>query len=82
MYSGFKRAIDSLLSTDPVRGQQLKAPVKPNISIDLLERVDIRVDTNKLVEDVKGYREQRRVSDLTAFDNEQKPYAAVRSAKP
>jgi len=30
------------------------APVKPNISIDLLERVDIRVGTIKLVEDVKG----------------------------
>lgn len=30
------------------------APVKPNISIGLLERVDIRVGTIKLVEDVKG----------------------------
>ena len=30
------------------------APVKPTISIDLLERVDIRVGTIKLVEDVKG----------------------------
>jgi len=35
------------------------APVKPNISIDLLERVDIRVDTNKPVEGVKGYRDPR-----------------------
>jgi tRNA-binding protein len=30
------------------------APVKPTISIDLLEQVDIRVGTIKLVEDVKG----------------------------
>jgi tRNA-binding protein len=30
------------------------APVKPIISIDLLEKVDIRVGTIKLVEDVKG----------------------------
>jgi tRNA-binding protein len=30
------------------------APVKPTISIELLERVDIRVGTIKLVEDVKG----------------------------
>jgi tRNA-binding protein len=30
------------------------APVKPAISIDLLERVDIRAGTIKLVEDVKG----------------------------
>ena len=30
------------------------APVKPNISIDLLQRVDIRVGTITLVEDVKG----------------------------
>ena len=29
------------------------APVKPTISIDLLERIDIRVGTIKLVEDVK-----------------------------
>ena len=30
------------------------APVKPAISIDLLEMVDIRAGTIKLVEDVKG----------------------------
>jgi tRNA-binding protein len=30
------------------------APVKPNISIDVLQRVDIRVGTIKLVEDVEG----------------------------
>jgi tRNA-binding protein len=30
------------------------SPVKPSISIDLLERVDIRAGTIKLVEDVKG----------------------------
>ena len=30
------------------------APVKPTISIDLFEKVDIRVGTIKLVEDVKG----------------------------
>ncbi len=30
------------------------APVKPTITTDLLERVDIRVGTIKLVEDVKG----------------------------
>ena len=35
--------------------QQIKvAPIKPNISIDLVEKVDIRVGTIKLVEDVKG----------------------------
>src|SRR5215510_11943347 len=30
------------------------APVKPTISMDLLEKVDIRVGTIKFVEDVKG----------------------------
>ena len=30
------------------------APIKPSIAIDLLEKVDIRVGTIKLVEDVKG----------------------------
>ena len=30
------------------------APVKPTISIDVLEKVDIRVGTIKLVEDVEG----------------------------
>jgi len=30
------------------------APVKPTITTDLLERVDIRAGTIKLVEDVKG----------------------------
>ena len=30
------------------------APVKPNISMDVLERIDIRVGTIRLVEDVKG----------------------------
>ena len=30
------------------------APVKPTISIDLLEKIDIRCGTIKLVEDVKG----------------------------
>jgi tRNA-binding protein len=30
------------------------APIKPTIGIDLLEKVDIRVGTIKLVEDVKG----------------------------
>lgn len=30
------------------------APVKPTITIDVLERVDIRVGTIKLVEDIKG----------------------------
>ena len=30
------------------------APVKPTISIDVLEKVDIRVGTIKLIEDVKG----------------------------
>ena len=30
------------------------APIKPSISIDLLERIDIRVGTIELVEDVKG----------------------------
>ena len=30
------------------------APVKPSVSIDLLEKLDIRVGTIKLVEDVKG----------------------------
>lgn len=30
------------------------APVKPTISIDLFEKVDIRVGTIKLVEDVEG----------------------------
>ncbi|HXU09670.1 MAG TPA: tRNA-binding protein [Blastocatellia bacterium] len=30
------------------------APVKPTITMDLLERVDIRAGTIKLVEDVKG----------------------------
>ena len=30
------------------------APVKTNISIDVLERVDIRVGTIRLVDDVKG----------------------------
>jgi len=30
------------------------APVKPTISIDLLDKVDIRAGTIKLVEDVKG----------------------------
>ncbi len=30
------------------------APIKPTISIDVLEKVDIRVGTIKLIEDVKG----------------------------
>lgn len=30
------------------------APIKPTISIDLLERIDIRVGTIERVEDVKG----------------------------
>ncbi len=30
------------------------APVKPTIAVDLLQRVDIRAGTIKLVEDVKG----------------------------
>jgi tRNA-binding protein len=30
------------------------APIKPSITIDLLEKVDIRVGTIELVEDVKG----------------------------
>ena len=30
------------------------APVKPTITVDLLEKIDIRVGTIKLVEDVKG----------------------------
>ena len=30
------------------------APIKPAISIDLLEKIDIRVGTIELVEDVKG----------------------------
>jgi tRNA-binding protein len=30
------------------------APIKPTISIDLLEKLDIRVGTIELVEDVKG----------------------------
>ena len=30
------------------------APVKPTIAIDVLEKVDIRVGTIKLVEDVRG----------------------------
>ena len=30
------------------------APIKPHISLDLLEQVDIRVGTIELVEDVKG----------------------------
>lgn len=30
------------------------APVKPNISFDVLDKIDIRVGTIKLVEDVKG----------------------------
>ena len=30
------------------------APVKPPISIDVLERIDIRAGTIKLIEDVKG----------------------------
>jgi len=30
------------------------APVKPTITFDVLERIDIRVGTIKLVEDVKG----------------------------
>lgn len=30
------------------------APVKPTISMDLLERIDIRAGTIKLVEDVEG----------------------------
>ena len=30
------------------------APVKPTISIDVLERIDIRVGTIELVEDIKG----------------------------
>lgn len=30
------------------------APIKPPISIDVLERIDIRAGTIKLVEDVKG----------------------------
>ena len=30
------------------------APIKPTISIDVLERVDIRVGTIRLIEDVKG----------------------------
>ena len=30
------------------------APVKPNITFDLLEKIDIRVGTIKLIEDVKG----------------------------
>ena len=30
------------------------APIKPLISIDLLEKIDIRVGTIELVEDVKG----------------------------
>src|SRR6185295_12511336 len=30
------------------------APVKPTIPVDLLEKIDIRVGTIKLVEDVKG----------------------------
>ena len=30
------------------------APIKPAITFDLLERIDIRVGTIKLVEDVKG----------------------------
>lgn len=30
------------------------APIKPAISLDLLEKVDIRVGTIELVEDVKG----------------------------
>ncbi len=30
------------------------APIKPPISIDLLEKIDIRVGTIELVEDVKG----------------------------
>lgn len=30
------------------------APIKPTISLDLLEKIDIRVGTIELVEDVKG----------------------------
>jgi tRNA-binding protein len=30
------------------------APIKPTISIDVLEKVDIRVGTIRLIEDVKG----------------------------
>lgn len=30
------------------------APVKPAISFDVLEKIDIRVGTIKLIEDVKG----------------------------
>jgi len=30
------------------------APVKPTISIDVLEKIDIRAGTIKLIEDVKG----------------------------
>lgn len=30
------------------------APVKPAISFDVLEKIDIRVGTTKLIEDVKG----------------------------
>ena len=30
------------------------APTKPNISIDLMDKIDIRAGTIKLVEDVKG----------------------------
>ena len=30
------------------------APVKPNIGFDVLEKVDIRVGTIRLIEDVKG----------------------------
>ena len=30
------------------------APIKPDISYDILEKIDIRVGTIELVEDVKG----------------------------
>ena len=35
----------------------MTAPVKPNISLDLLDKIDIRVGTIKLVEDIeKSYK--------------------------
>jgi len=45
------------------------APVKPPISIDVLEKIDIRVGTIELVEDVKG---SDKLVKLTVDFGEQK----------
>ena len=48
VFTGLKPGVNKNMTTIKI------APVKPNISMDVLERIDIRVGTIRLVEDVKG----------------------------